>query len=76
VPQFGNDASSSSPSFSSTPTGFTRVTQTLRTDIVDLAIGFKGNVGPLTGYITFFVPLNTDGLRADWSPAGGLEVNF
>jgi len=76
VPQFSNGTSLPSPALPPTPSGFTRVALPLRTDIVDLGGGVKGNVGALTGFITFFVPLNTDGLRADWSPAAGLEVNF
>ena len=48
----------------------------LQTDIVDLALGFKVNIGPLTGFATFFVPITDDGLRADWIPAGGLQYSF
>lgn len=76
VPQFDNGALQTSFVSPPIPSGFTRVSQTLRTDIVDLAVGLKGNFGPLTGFITFFVPLNTDGLRADWIPTAGLEITF
>jgi hypothetical protein len=47
-----------------------------KTDIVDLALGLKGSVRSLTGFVTFFLPLNNDGLRADWIPALGLQYSF
>jgi hypothetical protein len=48
----------------------------IKTDIVDLAVGFKGNLGRVTGFVSFFVPVTDDGLRADFIPAGGLQVSF
>jgi hypothetical protein len=48
----------------------------IKTDIVDLAVGFKGNFGRVTGFVSFFVPVTDDGLRADFIPAGGLQVSF
>jgi hypothetical protein len=51
-------------------------TTPIKTDIVDVGVGLKGNVGPVTGFITFFVPITDDGLRADFIPAGGLQISF
>jgi hypothetical protein len=59
------------------PTRITRVSSTLSTDIVDLALGFKANFyRSVVGFATVFVPLTDDGLRADVIPAAGLEVSF
>ena len=53
------------------------VSQSLRTDIVDIALGFKVNlVGSLVGFANVFVPLNDDGLRAKAVPSFGLEYSF
>ncbi len=55
------------------------VTQTagLRTDIIDLAIGFKAApFDSFTLFAQFLVPLNNDGLRTDFIPMGGLEFSF
>lgn len=46
-------------------------------DIVDFSGGFKWS--PRSGMLLFFnvqVPLNDDGLRADWIPTAGYELNF
>lgn len=57
--------------------GSQTVTQELRTDIVDLAVGFKASLASsAVGFINFFVPLNDDGLRAEVIPSAGLEVSF
>ncbi|MGH8580127.1 MAG: hypothetical protein ACREVK_08410 [Gammaproteobacteria bacterium] len=49
----------------------------IRTDIVDLALGMKVNFAPSTvGFLSFFIPLNDEGLRAEVIPATGLEVSF
>jgi hypothetical protein len=76
VPQFVNRG----PDSEATPTtlpAFRIVSQSLSTDIVDLAVGFKANLyGSVVGFATVFVPLNDDGLRADVIPAVGLEVSF
>lgn len=48
----------------------------VKTDIVDLALGLKGNLGRITGFVTFFVPITEDGLRADFIPAGGIQIGF
>lgn len=57
--------------------GSQTITQGLRTDIVDLAIGFKAAfTQSVVGFASVFIPLNDDGLRADAVPAVGLEVSF
>lgn len=57
--------------------GSETITQGLRTDIVDLAIGFKAAfTQSVVGFASVFIPLNDDGLRADAVPAAGLEVSF
>ena len=49
----------------------------LRTDIVDLALGFKAAFPhSLVGFAGVFVPLNDDGLRADVIPTANIEVSF
>jgi hypothetical protein len=74
IPLFASDTfPSTSPLV---PSGFTRVSRNLHTDLVDLAIGLKGNIRSVTAFVTFFVPLTDDGLRADWMPTAGLQVNF
>lgn len=53
------------------------VTAELRTDIVDLALGFKAAFPySLVGFAGVFVPLNDDGLRADVIPTANIEVSF
>ena len=57
--------------------GSQTITQGLRTDIVDLAIGFKAAFAPsVVGFAAVFLPLNDDGLRSDAVPTAGLEVSF
>ena len=57
--------------------GTQTITQGFRTDIVDLAIGFKAAfTQSVVGFASVFIPLNDDGLRADAVPAAGLEVSF
>ncbi len=61
----------------STEVGRQTITQGLRTDIVDLAIGFKAAFAPsVVGFASVFLPLNDDGLRSDAVPTAGLEVSF
>ena len=49
----------------------------VRTDIVDLAIGFKAAFAQsVVGFAGVFLPLNDDGLRSDAVPTAGLEVSF
>lgn len=46
-------------------------------DIVDFSTGFKWS--PRSGMLVFFniqTPLNDEGLRADWIPTVGYELNF
>lgn len=48
-----------------------------RTDIVDVAVGAKvAIVGSLVGFASVIVPITDDGVRADFVPAGGLEISF
>ncbi|MGH8589076.1 MAG: transporter [Gammaproteobacteria bacterium] len=57
--------------------GSQTITQGLRTDIVDLSIGFKAAFAPsVVGFAAVFIPLNDDGLRSDATPTAGLEVSF
>ena len=56
------------------------VSRSFKTDIVDLNVGFKATpVGmnkSVVAFATVFVPLNNDGLRADFIPAVGVEFSF
>lgn len=56
------------------------VSKSFRTDIVDLNVGFKatpfGVNRSVVAFATVFIPLNNDGLRADFIPAVGVEVGF
>ena len=57
--------------------GSETITQGLRTDIVDLSIGFKAALAQsVVGFAAVFIPLNDDGLRSDAVPTAGLEVSF
>ena len=57
--------------------GSRSVTQGLRTDIVNLAVGFKAAFAQsVVGFAAVFLPLNDDGLRSDAVPTAGLEVSF
>lgn len=50
---------------------------TIGNDIVDFSTGFKWS--PRSGMLVFVsvqTPLNEDGLRADWIPTAGYELNF
>ncbi len=76
VPVFGNDAFDLDPE-SPTIDSYTTVSESLRTDIVDIALGFKVNVfGSLVGFANVLVPLNSDGLRAKAVPTFGFEYSF
>lgn len=75
VPRFVNSPAGSATINATNPTD--TVSSDIRTDIVDLALGIKANFGPsAVGFISFFVPLNDEGLRAEVIPATGLEVSF
>jgi hypothetical protein len=57
--------------------GTRTIIQGLRTDIVDLAVGFKAAFAQsVVGFAAVFIPLNDDGLRSDAAPTAGLEVSF
>lgn len=46
-------------------------------DIVDFSIGFKWSPRPgMLVYANVLTPLNEDGIRADWIPTVGYELNF
>lgn len=68
APSFGGP-----PGVSSLPTRFV---SPLNTNIIDLGVGLKGNIGPFTGFFTAFLPITDDGLRADWIPAFGIQMGF
>ena len=72
----GSQSLGSVPSLPSAPPVLPRFSVPVNTDIVDLALGLKGNVRMLTGFVTFFVPITDDGLRADFIPAVGLLLSF
>jgi hypothetical protein len=58
-------------------TGRITVSRELRTDIVDLSVGFKAVLTKsVIGFANVFIPLNNDGLRADAVPSMGLEMSF
>lgn len=51
--------------------------ESIGNDIVDFSTGFKWS--PRMGMLVFFniqTPINDDGLRADWIPTVGYELNF
>lgn len=48
----------------------------INTNIIDIGLGFKGSIGPVTGFFTAFLPITDDGLRADWIPAFGIQMGF
>ncbi len=56
------------------------VSKSFKTNIVDLNVGFKatpfGANRSVVAFATVFIPLNNDGLRADFIPAVGVEVGF
>ena len=74
VPIFDNGAfDSGAPE----PSGYETISDSVRTDIVDIALGFKANVfNSVVGFVNVFVPLNDDGLRAKAVPSVGLEYSF
>lgn len=48
-----------------------------RSDLLNMAAGLKFSIGDnVTGFAGAIVPVNTDGLRADVIPTGGIEVSF
>jgi hypothetical protein len=74
VPEFGNDAFETDPP---TPSGFNTVSESVRTDIVDISLGFKvAFTNSIIGFANAIVPLNDDGLRAKAIPTAGIEYTF
>ena len=72
VPQFVNG-----PNGEEIPRPAVRATQKDRTDIVDLAPGVKIQLAPsAVAFFQAFIPANHDGLRTNFTPAGGIEVSF
>jgi hypothetical protein len=72
------------PNFNLLPNDFVRANRPTevvafvpRSDMVDLAVGFRVNlIGTAVAFASAIVPLTNDGLRADVIPAGGIEVTF
>lgn len=76
VPQFVNAPGTSEAEPRTIP-GTATFSRSVSTDIIDLAPGLKAVLPwDVVGFVTFFVPLNEDGLRADFIPAGGLQKSF
>jgi hypothetical protein len=72
VPQFVNG-----PNGEELPAPSTTATQKIRTDIVDIAPGIKIQLAPsAVAFFQAFIPANRDGLRTNFTPAGGVEVSF
>lgn len=76
VPQFVNAPGTSE----ATPTTLAQTqtfTKSLSTNIIDVAPGVKVVLWKtVIGYVTFFVPVTNDGLRADFIPAAGVQGTF
>lgn len=79
VSQFVNQGGDSEAPPTTVPS-FIIAHDSFRTDIVDLNVGFKaspfGTQHSAVAFATVFIPLNNDGLRADFIPAVGVEVGF
>lgn len=76
VPQFVNAPGTSEAPPTTIPSTV-RAHKNVATTLVDLAPGVKAALAEsLVAYFTAFVPLNDDGLRADFIPAGGFELTF
>jgi len=72
VPQFINKSGTSE-----FPNGAKRFSQDVSTDIVDVVPGVKFALGEnVIGFVEFFVPINDDGLRTHFTPAGGIQATF
>ena len=72
VPNFGGGI----PTPPGIPTLPSRFVSPLDTNIIDVGLGLKGSIGPFTGFFTAFLPITDDGLRADWIPAFGVQMEF
>ncbi|MGH7858841.1 MAG: transporter, partial [Candidatus Binatia bacterium] len=76
VPQFVNAPGTSEAPPTTIPAEV-RFTDNVFTNIIDIAPGLKGSLSEsVVGWVTVFVPLNDDGLRADFIPAGGVQATF
>ena len=72
VPQFRN-----APGTSTVLAGTTTFSQDVSTDIIDVAPGIKVALSDrVVAFVQFFVPINDDGLRTDFTPAGGIQATF
>jgi len=81
VPQFVNSPAGSIPPSQADPPvnipDFRTSTTKIRTDIVDLSVGFKVSIQrSLVGFAGILLPLNDDGLRAKIIPSAGLNISF
>jgi hypothetical protein len=71
VPQFQNIAGVE------TLIGFAEASEKSRTDIVDVAPGVKVRFAPsAVAFFQAFIPINDDGLRTSFTPAGGIQISF
>jgi hypothetical protein len=76
VPQFVNAPGTSEATPTTIPTNV-RFTKSVSTNIVDVAPGMQIAFGKsVIGFLTFFVPITDDGLRATLVPAGGVQATF
>jgi hypothetical protein len=76
VPQFVNGPGTSEAPPTTIP-AVVRFTKNVFTNIVDIAPGLKASLGEsVVGWVTVFVPVNDDGLRAEFIPTGGIQATF
>jgi hypothetical protein len=76
VPQFVNAPGTSEATPTTLPVT-QRFTKNVFTNVVDIAPGVKTVIGESwIGYVTFFVPLTDDGLRAAFIPSAGVQATF
>jgi hypothetical protein len=58
-------------------TGLNTTTRQFTTNIIDLSMGFKFTpVKYMSAYFNFLVPLNSDGLRTDFVPSAGVQMQL
>jgi hypothetical protein len=77
VPQFVNGRDPNNQAISDVVVGRQKFSTDVRTDIVDVAPGVKVSLPHNSvAFVQVLVPVNDDGLRADFIPAGGFEVTF
>ncbi len=76
VPEFVNAPGTSEATPTTLPAKV-RFHKNLFTNIIDVAPGLKASLGEsVVGWVTFFVPITNDGLRASFIPAGGIQATF